>query len=361
MGGYTRVAGAFPITLMNRSLHAVLLGTAVGDSLGLPAENLPPGRIQTRWPGPWVHRFVLDRGMVSDDTEHTVFVAQCLVEGAGDAASFQRKLAWKLRWWLLCLPAGIGFATLRAILKLWLGYPRSRSGVFSAGNGPAMRSAIIGAYFAGQDDDFTSTMAYVRASTRLTHTDPQAEIAARAVAMTAAWSITNGRSTHVDGEAIRPSWLRANLADDPVWPALVERMLLAHDRQWTVAEFAQDLGLEKGVTGYAYHTVPVALYAWLRYHGDFRSGLEAVLNCGGDTDSVGAITGALLAINSPIPEEWSEGLCDYPISRTYLENLALAMESGGQSLPPFAWAVLPFRNFAFLTVVLAHLYRRLIP
>ena len=106
-----------------------------------------------------------------------------------------------------------------------------------------------------------------------------------------------------------------------------DQILNAHERQLTVAEFAQSLGLKKGVTGYAYHTVPVALYAWLRHYGDYRAGLEAVLNCGGDTDTVGAITGALLAINSTIPDEWVKGLCDYPISRTYLEQLAHALES----------------------------------
>jgi hypothetical protein len=53
----------------------------------------------------------------------------------------------RLRGWLLSLPAGIGFATLRAILKLWLGFPLNRSGVYSAGNGPAMRVAVIGAFF----------------------------------------------------------------------------------------------------------------------------------------------------------------------------------------------------------------------
>lgn len=126
---------------MNSLLENILLGTAVGDSLGLPAEGLSARRIKRRWPGPWRHRFVCGQGMVSDDTEHTVFVAQCLAESPDDSEDFQRKLAWKLRLWLFCLPAGIGFATLRAILKLWLGFPPSRSGVFSAGNGPAMRSA----------------------------------------------------------------------------------------------------------------------------------------------------------------------------------------------------------------------------
>jgi ADP-ribosyl-[dinitrogen reductase] hydrolase len=328
--------------------------------LGLPAENLSARRIRQRWPGPWSQRFVFGRGMVSDDTEHTVFVAQCLADNPADAEEFQRKLAWKLRWWLLCVPAGIGFATLRAILKLWMGFPPSRSGVFSAGNGPAMRSAIIGAYFANEDDPVNLTVGYVRASTRLTHTDPKAETAALAVALTAHRSVVSGDLPEKRLYDLRALWVLGD-PDDKEWAALIDKTLDAHKRQLTVIEFAAELGLQKGITGYAYHTIPVALYAWLRHFGDYRSGLEAVLNCGGDTDTVGAIAGALLAINSPVPEEWVDGLCDYPISRAYLEQLADALESKQLMLPTFYWVALPIRNLAFLIVVVAHICRRLIP
>ena len=58
----------------------VLLGTAVGDALGLPAERISRGRIQRMWHGQWRLRFLFGRGMVSDDTEHTLFVAQALLD-----------------------------------------------------------------------------------------------------------------------------------------------------------------------------------------------------------------------------------------------------------------------------------------
>ena len=113
------------------ALVGVLIGTAVGDSLGLPAEGMSRQRIRARWGGVWRHRFLFGRGMVSDDTEHTLFVAQALLTHPGDPIAFQRCLAWKLRLWLLGLPAGIGLATLKAILKLWLGISPNRSGVWS--------------------------------------------------------------------------------------------------------------------------------------------------------------------------------------------------------------------------------------
>src|SRR5262245_21409015 len=92
------------------SFAGLLLGTAVGDALGLPAENLSPGRIHRVWKGDWQMRFLLGRGMISDDTEHTLMVAQALLAHPNDAAAFQRSLARKFRWWLAGLPGGVGFA-----------------------------------------------------------------------------------------------------------------------------------------------------------------------------------------------------------------------------------------------------------
>ena len=132
------------ITFFDR-LAGVLFGTAVGDTIGLPAEGMSRQRLKKIYRGKWRHRFIFHSGMISDDTEHTIFVSQCLLAHAKSPYRFGKRFSWCLRWWLLSLPAGVGFATLRAILKLWVGFSYRTSGVFSAGNGPAMRAAIIGA------------------------------------------------------------------------------------------------------------------------------------------------------------------------------------------------------------------------
>lgn len=292
--------------------------------------------------------------MVSDDTEHTVFVAQCLAANPRDAEEFQRLLAWKFRWWLLCLPAGVGFATLRSILKLWVGFSVHKSGVFSAGNGPAMRSAVLGAKFSEDPDKLSD---YVRASTRLTHSDPRAETAALAVALTAAWAVNNAAEEATD--AMCALWRSAGPLDEE-WQALLDRLCEARRCGCSVAEFATALGLQWGVGGYAYHTVPVALYVWLRHGRDFRACLEAVLNCGGDTDTVAAIAGALATLRGPIPPEWLGKIRDFPISVAYLRKLTNSLETSTRP-PYFAWPLLPVRNLAFLAIVLAHGFRRLIP
>ena len=55
----------------------VLLGTAVGDAIGLPFEGLSPARVARRLSrGPLNHSLVFGRGMISDDTEHVCMVAR---------------------------------------------------------------------------------------------------------------------------------------------------------------------------------------------------------------------------------------------------------------------------------------------
>ena len=171
--------------MSEKSHVGCLLGTAVGDALGLPYEGLSTRRAARLFPDRRRHHLLLNRGMVSDDTEHACFTAQALMRARGNADLFRKRLARSLRWWLLALPAGVGSATARSIVKLWLGWPSDRSGIYSAGNGPAMRSAIIGVV---HRDDLGALRRFVEASTRVTHTDPKAYFAALAVALAAAYS-----------------------------------------------------------------------------------------------------------------------------------------------------------------------------
>jgi len=343
----------------------ILLGTAVGDALGLPAEGLSPRRRRRLLPGPWRHRFLFRRGMVSDDTEHTLFVAQSLLKHPSDVTAFQRTLAWRLRWWFLGVPAGVGKATARACGKLCVGFPPTRSGVFSAGNGPAMRSAILGGYF---HDNPQAVEVFVGASTQITHTDPQALIGALAIARLAAWAVEHDASQR-PGIDDMGSLLLPSATDDAQWSALVSDVLKACSTELTVSEFAARLRLNNGVTGYVYHTVPIVTYAWWRHYGDFRNTLEAVLECGGDTDTTGAIAGALAGATvgeSGIPESWLSGIIDWPRSVRLLYLVAERLARQQQTRQPmkpvtYCWpAVLP-RNMLFLAVVLAHGFRRLAP
>jgi ADP-ribosylglycohydrolase len=88
-------------------MAGVLLGTAIGDTLGLLRLGLSARRVSRLYGSPPLrHRFLFGRGMVSDDTERTCLVGQALLRAPRDPDRFVRSLAWGLRSWLLSLPSG---------------------------------------------------------------------------------------------------------------------------------------------------------------------------------------------------------------------------------------------------------------
>jgi ADP-ribosylglycohydrolase len=221
-----------------------------------------------------------------------------------------------------------------------------------------MRAAVIGLFHA---NDVERRRAFIEASTRITHTDPKACAAAMAVAESAAWIVRPNRG-EVASDLLP---VLRSLSSEPAWLAAIGEMAehIAADR--TVAEYAATLGLVQGVSGYAFHSVPVALYGWLRHRGDFRRALTAVLDCGGDTDSTGAITGALAALETGvtgIPIEWLSRIANWPRSIRSLRRLGSSVDSAQPVRRRMLhWPFFLIRNLLQLIVVLCHGVRRLIP
>lgn len=368
-----------------------LLGTAVGDAIALPMEGLSPRRQARLFPRLETHYFLGKRGMLSDDTEQTCMVAQSLIVAAGDVEVFRRALAWRLRWWWLGLPAGIGKATLIAIARLWLGVAPTRSGVFSAGNGAAMRSAILG--LCCESDRLRE---FVRASTRITHTDPKAEWGALAVAL-AAKLASRGRVepetyARVLQQELPPeaaefvrrmnAAIASAVAGETAAEFMRGRRIIPVRRWEEYSDLLPDKGssnlstpgwvaffFRTGISGYVYETVPAVVQVWLRYQSDYRAGIVEIVRLGGDTDTTAAILGGIIGAGvgaEGIPLAWRQGLWDYPRSRVWIEALGDRLFAAGNGagdrspLPLFIPAILP-RNLLFLAIVLGHGFRRLLP
>ena len=342
-----------------------LLGAAVGDALGLCCEGMTKQRQHEVFGEIDRYHFLFGKGMTSDDTEHACMVAESLIVSAGDTEKFIKSLAWRFRFWLLGLPAGIGFATLRSILKLWLGFSGKRSGVFSAGNGPAMRSAIIGVCYGR---DLNKMHDLVRASTRITHTDPRAEFGALAVALAAHIASAKGGKNVHDDFLMKIKELIAGEESDE-FLELMRKTIGSAASGKPVESFAKALGLENGVSGFMYHTVPIAIHCWLSHQKDFRSAVLTAVRCGGDTDTVAAIVGGIVGAGvgkDGIPLEWLKNLWEWPRSASWMEKLGEQLSevsgSGEQQKAisvPFYGIIL--RNILFFLVVLAHGFRRLLP
>ncbi len=343
---------------MRDSLAGCLIGCAVGDSVGLPYEGLSKQRV-SRWvTSPLSHGLVFDRGMVSDDTDHTVFVAQSLVVARGDAGLFSKALAVRLRLWLASLPAGIGFATLRSILLLCVGVPPQRSGVRSGGNGPSMRSAIIGCYFAA---DANKRREFVEASTFITHRDPIALAGANAIAEVAS-KLTNQEWSQRPSLPEFETCLRI-VSTESLWQQAVGKICEACRSEQPMHIATQHFG-QNGVSGYTLHSVPFALVAWYVYFRDYQATIDAIVRAGGDTDTVGAMAGALSGITvgqSGIPEGWVSGIIDWPHSVYYLDALAglLAGDANGAKVG-FRFGLF-LRSPIFMAIVLSHGLRRSLP
>ena len=300
--------------------------------------------------------------MISDDTEHTCMVAQSLIESGSNVEVFARRFTARLRWWMLALPAGVGKATARSCVKLWLGISPTKSGVYSAGNGPAMRAAILGATM----EDVPKLLEFVRSSSRMTHTDPKAEFGAIAIALAAREA---SRNDTVDANRWLELVSRVMPGDASELLSLLQSAVASVANGQSTSDFAGSLGLERGVTGYTYHTVPVAVHSWLSFPNDFRKSITAVIECGGDADTTAAIAGGILGSRvgrEGIPAEWIEGIWEWPRSVSWMQSLGVELS---QSWPNSNFSRAPrvnpiaviMRNVLFLAVVLSHGFRRLGP
>ena len=343
-------------------LAGILLGTAIGDALGLPVEGMSKAAIARA--GITVDRYRLfgRTGFVSDDTEQSALVAQTLSAHPDDRDAFRQAFRRALLGWFLRLPWGIGLGTLRACLRIALGL--RRSGVGSAGNGAAMRAAIVGGFFA--DAPSTERKAWSDAIAEVTHTDVRAVEGARFVAELAAICVqtspvVSGAPVDVGRLAIDPSRALDVVRDAELRRAL-ERCLALVRREATTAEAADALGN----TGFVVSSVPLATFCFLRYATDPERAFSEAVLAGGDTDTNAAIVGGWLGAlhgERRLPVRLVEDLCEGPFGKTHLRALAADLVAARNGAPPtarYSWAAAIARNLLLFPVVMSHGLRVLV-
>lgn len=349
--------------MKNNIFYGLILGTAIGDAIGLPFEGMKPQRPRKLFGAqikpdlialPFLPRYT----MCSDDTEHLVITAIALLKAQGDPAIFQKALAQLMKKWFLTLPSGIGKSTIKACIKLLLGFSASKSGIYSAGNGAAMRAAVIGAFYAHDEERMTS---FINHSILITHTDPKALQGALVIAHAASLVSQEPNSDKV-----------STLFFEKVLPLitdteLVTRLIKARaclESNDSLAQYLIELKLDKsGITGYTNNTIPAVIYAWLRYFGDYQQTIEQLILAGGDTDTCAAIAGALAGISNShnLPKQWQVSIANYPLSIHYLEKLSNALQNNKQGIKYPSYFISLFHNLIFFIIVMLHGFRRLAP
>jgi ADP-ribosyl-[dinitrogen reductase] hydrolase len=273
----------------------VVLGLACGDALGRPVEGLPAGTIESRYGrlvdmrGDGVHH--QPPGTLTDDTD----LARCLARSLVDRGDFApTDVAERFVAWYEAGPIGMGRLTADAVRNLQEGVPwddagrrvwRSRPEGENAGNGSLMRCAPHAVAFADGPDRLVSVS---RDSSAITHADPRCTAACAVLNATLAAILTG----EVDGlEALSTGRSAVDEVPDELAGAL-DAVPLPRDRCRTTAYVVDTLqtGLSVGLTADAAET-----------------GILEAVNLGGDTDTIGAVTGAVVGARfgaSSLPERW---------------------------------------------------------
>lgn len=283
------------MTIDSDHAAGVMLGLACGDALGRPVEGLPAHAIESRYGrladmvGDGVHH--QPPGTLTDDTDLALCLARSLVD-RGDFAPTD--VAERFVAWYESGPIGMGRMTADAVRNLQEGVGwdeagrrvwRNRPEGENAGNGSVMRCAPHAIVFAG-DPERLETVS--RESSAITHADPRCTAGCAVLNATLA-ALLRGDADGLDALA----FARARVDDVPdELAAALDVVPLARDRCRT--------------TAYVVDTLQTALSVGLTADTAEEGIVEAV-NLGGDADTVGAVTGAVVGARfgaTALPDRW---------------------------------------------------------
>ena len=265
-----------------------LLGLAIGDALGMPFEGQTPELIRKVFKEA---RFVpasfrgLSAGQFTDDTKMTLCHLESLIEvGEVDPEDIAQKF---LAWFASGDWRGIGGTTLRAMRRLASKVPAGESGIsgkYAAGNGGAMRIAPVGLFYTGRLEALRQG---VEKAVVITHNNEEAVEGAVAVAYLVARGAERGWS------GLREIQLFEELLDflrrSEVRRNLERAFCIFKEERLSPSKTAQTLGN----SGYVVESVATAIYTFFFHSKDFEKALFEAVLCGGDTDTIASMTGAI--------------------------------------------------------------------
>lgn len=296
-------------TLRSKFLGS-LIGTAVGDALGAGLEG------QLRVDRAEVYALAAKRGTLSytDDTHMMIGVAESLTEKGGFDGEHMAGRFMDNYNREPYRGYGPGPPRVFGLIERGEAWDKAAEKLYgggSFGNGSAMRVAPVGLLYY---DDPLQLRDVAYKSSHITHAHELgkegAALQAYAVAL----------ATHVDpsSEFHREEFLTElfRFVQHRVFRQKVASMgELSIERD--KAKIVGDLG--HGIE--AFNSVPAAIYSFLGHPNSFGEAVTYAISLGGDTDTIGAmagaISGACLGIEA-IPREWQEKL----ENREYIAELA---------------------------------------
>jgi len=325
-------------------VRGCLLGLAIGDALGAPLEGLTAQQIKTHYGRvknyvdgvqAWKrkpYRWRL-RGLYSDDTQQALALCDVLLDHRRIEQERLAELYLALatpKGSFVGVHRGIGRSFRQVLIELERGVSPRRSGQKTAGIGAAMRIAPVPLYFG---DDRDSMFESAMAASIMTHRDIRS--------LSGALVVAHAIRRLADDEPRDPSlllWVAADVARDEDRIALeygdvmisFDRHARALPRAIAHAESLLDLPRDRALAalveeanrhgaepackrptmGFPPACIPTCFY-FLLTTDSFEEALTEIINLGGDTDTAGAILGALAGAYygiGQIPRRWLDGL-----------------------------------------------------
>jgi ADP-ribosylglycohydrolase len=302
----------FLSTLIDR-FQGSALGTFVGDAMGREVEGWSWEQIRARY---GILKGI-GKGFYTDDTEMMIGIMESLRETSGfdPALTAQRFLANFHPY------RGYGARIYGIMDQLSQGASWDEVGTDSWGNGGAMRIAPIGFFFYDEPERLQEAALIC---TQITHRHPEGLAGALAQALAVGLALQKG----IQGETIDPSFFLEEIVeevqgvDGGVAAELgrITDMGQEGDLETKIERIAATFPRDVSARG----AVPAAMAAFL-INADFQDTVLTAVNCGGDTDTIGAMAGALAGAYygySSIPSEWLEPLENGEKGRDYVVSLA---------------------------------------
>jgi poly(ADP-ribose) glycohydrolase ARH3 len=288
------------------------LGTFVGDALGEPVEGWSSEAIRDRFG--LLDRLVRVEGRYTDDTQMMIGILETLLE----KGKFDPDLCAKRFLANFDPMRGYGRRILGVMERVRQGIPWNQVGTDSFGNGGAMRIAPIGFFYY---DDMQATKENALLSARITHNHPEGLAGAVAQATAVGLALQHA----LDGRGIEPGRFLELIAaqvtdiDKGFAQALTDaRSISGHSAVEVIhaVRSRYDLSLR------AIESVPASIVAFL-LTDSLKEAVVRAVNLGGDTDTIGAMAGAIAGAyygHSNIPENWLDRLENGSKGRDYVSR-----------------------------------------
>ena len=338
---------------------ATLIGTGIGDTLGMPVEGWKKEQIERyerNITEPTVQSYIYDdsrslikedeygkikyytislkKGQYTDDTLLTIALAKSIAEVGAPSLEYianEQLITYKKTLANHGTPQrGFGKSTIEALEN----YEKTRdpynSGVnLGPGNGPVMKIAPIGIYM-DATGEFETGIKFAKLIAKTTHQDPRSIVGA-AIQANNIYTLLHDTSKNLFIKSAieiceeHEEELDSKNGKKDKFPGSKEGSMLSR-LKWIKNNMdapSKEAYKQLKNSSKVYESFPFAMFMFQKYWDRPIEGILKTVNYGGDADTTGAIFGALVGAKHGMifPKEWVEILEDHDVLEDLGEKL----------------------------------------